>query len=70
MSETPAIAAEGLVRNYGKTKALAGFDLTVPPGMVSPGPVTVTLRVSKPKPPDPQGDARELGAVIEGFGFK
>ena len=34
MSETPAIAAEGLVRNYGKTKALAGFDLTVPPGMV------------------------------------
>jgi ABC-2 type transport system ATP-binding protein len=34
MSETPAIAAEGLVRNYGKTKALAGFDLTVLPGMV------------------------------------
>jgi len=27
MSETPAIAAEGLVKNYGKTKALAGFDL-------------------------------------------
>jgi ABC-2 type transport system ATP-binding protein len=34
MSETPAIAAEGLVKNYGKTKALAGFDLTVPPGTV------------------------------------
>src|ERR1700678_4473553 len=34
MSETPAIAAEGLVRNYGKTKALTGFDLAVPPGTV------------------------------------
>ena len=34
MSETPAIAAEGLVRNYGKTKALTGFDLTVPAGTV------------------------------------
>src|ERR1700722_1523144 len=34
MSETPAIAAEGLVRNYGKTKALTGFDLTVPQGSV------------------------------------
>src|ERR1700685_1679466 len=34
MSEPPAIAAEGLDKNYGKTKALAGFDLTVPPGTV------------------------------------
>src|SRR5580658_6456314 len=34
MSETPAIAAEGLVKNYGKTRALAGFNLTVPPGTV------------------------------------
>jgi len=34
MTETPAIEAEGLVKNYGKTKALAGFDLTVPPGTV------------------------------------
>ncbi len=34
MSETPAIAAEGLVRNYGKTKALTGFDLAVPAGTV------------------------------------
>jgi ABC-2 type transport system ATP-binding protein len=34
MSETPAIAAQGLVRNYGKTKALTGFDLAVPPGTV------------------------------------
>src|SRR6202453_1093990 len=34
MSEAPAIEAEGLVKNYGKTKALAGFDLAVPPGTV------------------------------------
>ena len=34
MSEAPAIAAEGLVKNYGKTKALAGFDLVVPRGSV------------------------------------
>jgi ABC-2 type transport system ATP-binding protein len=34
MSEMPAIEAEGLVKNYGKTKALAGFDLVVPPGTV------------------------------------
>ena len=34
MNETSAIAAEGLVKNYGKTKALAGFDLAVPPGTV------------------------------------
>ena len=34
MSEAPAIAAEGLVKNYGKTKALAGFDLVVPRGTV------------------------------------
>src|SRR5580692_8309145 len=34
LSETPAIEAEGLVKNYGNTKALAGFDLMVPPGTV------------------------------------
>jgi ABC-2 type transport system ATP-binding protein len=34
MSETPAIEAVGLIKNYGKTKALAGFDLTVPQGTV------------------------------------
>jgi daunorubicin resistance ABC transporter ATP-binding subunit len=34
MSETPAIAAEGLVKNYGKTRALTGFDLAVPAGTV------------------------------------
>src|SRR3984893_9388444 len=34
MGGTPAIEAEGLVKNYGKTRALAGLDLIVPPGMV------------------------------------
>ncbi len=34
MTETPAIEAVGLVKNYGKTKALAGFDLAVPAGTV------------------------------------
>jgi ABC-2 type transport system ATP-binding protein len=34
MGETPAIEAEGLVKSYGTTKALAGFDLAVPVGTV------------------------------------
>jgi ABC-2 type transport system ATP-binding protein len=34
MSEEAAIEAEGLVKHFGKTKALAGLDLTVPPGTV------------------------------------
>ena len=34
MTETPAIEAEGLVKRYGKTTALAGLDLTVPAGVV------------------------------------
>ena len=34
MTETPAIKAEGLLKNYGKTKALAGLDLEVPAGLV------------------------------------
>jgi daunorubicin resistance ABC transporter ATP-binding subunit len=34
MGQTPAIEAEGLIKNYGKTKALAGFDLAVPAGTV------------------------------------
>src|SRR6516165_1332650 len=34
MGETPAIWAEGLVKNYGQTRALAGFDLAVPAGTV------------------------------------
>jgi ABC-2 type transport system ATP-binding protein len=34
MKEAPAIEAEGLVKNYGKTRALAGLDLVVPAGTV------------------------------------
>ena len=34
MGETPAIEAEGLVKYYGTTRALAGFDLAVPTGTV------------------------------------
>jgi len=34
MGETLAIEAEGLVKNYGTTKALAGFDLAVPAGTI------------------------------------
>jgi ABC-2 type transport system ATP-binding protein len=34
MSETPAIEAVGLVKHYGKTKALNGLDLTVTRGTV------------------------------------
>ncbi len=32
--EAPAIEARGLVKQFGKTKALSGLDLTVPPGTV------------------------------------
>ena len=34
MSDTPAIEADGLIKHYGKTKALDGLDLTVPSGTV------------------------------------
>jgi ABC-2 type transport system ATP-binding protein len=34
MTDTPAIEAEGLVKHYGKTKALDGLDLTVAQGTV------------------------------------
>jgi ABC-2 type transport system ATP-binding protein len=34
MGEDPAITADGLVKIYGKTKALAGLDLAVPAGTV------------------------------------
>jgi hypothetical protein len=42
----------------------------VPPGTLTPAPVHVTLRWDKARPPDTAGDARELGAVIVGVGFK
>jgi ABC-2 type transport system ATP-binding protein len=34
MGDTAAVEAEALVKQYGKTKALNGFDLVVPPGTV------------------------------------
>ena len=34
MSDVPAIKADGLVKHYGKTKALDGLDLAVPTGTV------------------------------------
>ena len=34
MSDVPAIKADGLVKHYGKTKALDGLDLIVPSGTV------------------------------------
>jgi ABC-2 type transport system ATP-binding protein len=34
MSDTPAIEADGLVKQFGKTRALSGLDLTVPAGTV------------------------------------
>ena len=34
MSDEPAVEAEGLVKRYGKTTALAGLDLSVPAGTV------------------------------------
>jgi ABC-2 type transport system ATP-binding protein len=34
VSDTPAIEAEGLIKAYGKTRALNGLDLTVAPGTV------------------------------------
>jgi hypothetical protein len=46
------------------------FQKTVAPGVLGPEPVKVTLRVNKVKAPVPGGDIRELGAIIEGLGFK
>jgi ABC-2 type transport system ATP-binding protein len=34
MTDTPAIVAEGLTKTFGKTKALAGLDLTIPAASV------------------------------------
>jgi len=46
------------------------FTKDVPPGLLTQAPVHVTLRWNKARPPAPGGDARELGAVIVGVGFK
>ena len=68
MSDTPAIEAEGLVKHYGKTRALNGFDLRVEQGTVYGllGPngagkttaVKLLLGLSRPT----SGEAMVLGA--------
>ena len=49
MSETPAIEAEGLVKHYGKTKALDGLDLTVAQGKPSTACSDRTARARPPR---------------------
>jgi hypothetical protein len=41
----------------------------VPPELLTPGTVHVTLRWSKAKPAGVAGDMRELGAIVQGVGF-
>jgi ABC-2 type transport system ATP-binding protein len=67
MSETAAIEAEGLVKHYGKTKALDGLDLTVPRGTVygllgpnGAGKTTAVRVLATLLRPD-RGHARVLG---------
>src|SRR6201986_3625584 len=67
MDETPAILAEGLVKDYGTTRALSGFDLTVPAGTVYGllGPngagKTTAVRVFATLLPPNRGRAQVLG---------
>jgi daunorubicin resistance ABC transporter ATP-binding subunit len=67
MSDEPAIEADGLIKHYGKTKALDGFDLTVPPntvyGLLGPngaGKTTAVRVLATLLRPD-AGKARVLG---------
>ena len=67
MGESPVIEADGLVKQYGKTKALAGLDLSVPAGTVYGllGPngagKTTAVRVFATLLRPDQGRARVLG---------
>jgi ABC-2 type transport system ATP-binding protein len=67
MSMTPAIEADGLVRHYGRTTALAGLELAVPPGLVYGllGPngagKTTTVRIMATLLRPDRGRARVLG---------
>jgi daunorubicin resistance ABC transporter ATP-binding subunit len=67
MGEVPAIEAEGLVKRFGKTTALAGLDLSVPEGMVygllgpnGAGKTTAVRVLATLLRPD-RGTARVLG---------
>ena len=70
MSDVPAIKADGLVKHYGKTKALDGLDLTVPTGTVygllgpnGAGKTTVVRILATLLRPD-GGQARVLGRDV------
>jgi ABC-2 type transport system ATP-binding protein len=70
MSEEPAIVAEGLVKCFGKTRALDGLDLTVPRGTVygllgpnGAGKTTCVRVLSTLIKPD-SGTARILGSDV------
>src|SRR5215469_9513602 len=72
MSDTPAIEAEGLVKNFGKTRALDGLDLTVQPGTVygllgpnGAGKTTAVRVLSTLLRPD-GGVARVMGHDVAG----
>jgi ABC-type multidrug transport system ATPase subunit len=69
MSDVPAIEADGLVKHYGKTKALDGLDLIVPTGTVygllgpnGAGKTTAVRILATLLRPD-GGQARVLGAT-------
>jgi len=70
MSDTPAIEADGLVKKFGKTRALDGFDLTVPAGTVygllgpnGAGKTTAVRVLATLLKPD-AGQARVLGSDV------
>ncbi|MGH3279263.1 MAG: ATP-binding cassette domain-containing protein [Trebonia sp.] len=70
MSDTPAVEAEGLVKHYGKTKALDGLDLTVAEGtvygMLGPNGAgkTTAVRVLATLLKADSGQARVLGRDV------
>jgi ABC-2 type transport system ATP-binding protein len=74
MSEEPAIVAEGLVKCFGKTRALDGLDLTVPRGTVygllgpnGAGKTTCVRVLSTLIKPD-SGTARIFGSDVAASG--
>jgi len=64
---TPAIEAEGLVKDFGETRALAGLDLTVEAGKIVSvlGPngagTTTAIRILTTLSPLTAGSARVAG---------
>ena len=64
MSDVPAIKADGLVKHYGKTKALDGLDLTVPDrhGLRPARPERGGEDHRRPHPGDAAAPGRRAGA--------